>query len=69
MESSGAVTGVPRSHLYVPADQPERLAKVLTRGADGIILDLEDAVAADRKEFIPCENNVDLRAFPSSSCL
>lgn len=42
---------VPRSHLYVPGDQPERLAKVLTRGADGIILDLEDAVTADRKDL------------------
>lgn len=51
MTSSGATARVPRSHLYVPADQPERLAKVLTRGADGIILDLEDAVAPDRKEL------------------
>lgn len=40
---------VPRSHLYVPADRPDHLAKVLGRGADGIILDLEDAVTLDRK--------------------
>lgn len=42
---------VPRSHLYVPADRPDRLAKVLERGADGIILDLEDAVTLDRKQL------------------
>lgn len=42
---------VPRSHLYVPADRPDHLAKVLGRGADGIILDLEDAVTHDRKHL------------------
>lgn len=51
MESLEVTAVVPRSHLYVPGDQPERLAKVLTRGADGIILDLEDAVTADRKDL------------------
>lgn len=34
-----------RSHLYVPGDQPERLAKAVQRGADALIVDLEDAVA------------------------
>jgi citrate lyase subunit beta/citryl-CoA lyase len=42
-------TIVPRSHLYVPADRPDHLAKVLGRGADGIIIDFEDAVTRDRK--------------------
>ncbi len=42
----GARSGLsPRSYLYVPADQPERLAKALQRGADAIIIDLEDSVA------------------------
>ena len=39
-----------RSYLYVPGDQPERLAGAHTRGADVLIVDLEDAVPASRKE-------------------
>ena len=38
-----------RSLLFVGADQPERIAKIATRGADAVILDLEDAVLADAK--------------------
>lgn len=39
-----------RSWLFVPGDRPERMEKALGLGADVLILDLEDAVAADRKE-------------------
>lgn len=35
--------------LYVPGDRPDRFAKALTSGADLVVLDLEDAVATDRK--------------------
>lgn len=35
--------------LYVPGDRPDRFAKALAAGADQVILDLEDAVAGDRK--------------------
>jgi citrate lyase subunit beta / citryl-CoA lyase len=35
--------------LYVPGDRPERFAKAVASGAQLVILDLEDAVAADRK--------------------
>ena len=38
-----------RSYLYVPGDRPDRLAKGLTKGADAIIADLEDGVAATAK--------------------
>ncbi|AUM75029.1 HpcH/HpaI aldolase/citrate lyase family protein [Paracoccus jeotgali] len=38
-----------RAPLFVPADRPERFAKAAASGADAIILDLEDAVAADAK--------------------
>lgn len=34
-----------RSHLYVPANDLERLTKALGRGADALIVDLEDGVA------------------------
>lgn len=33
-----------RSLLFVPGDRPERFAKAQATGADGIIIDLEDAV-------------------------
>jgi citrate lyase subunit beta/citryl-CoA lyase len=38
-----------RSWLYVPADRPELFDKALATEADAIVLDLEDAVAPDRK--------------------
>ncbi len=37
--------------LYVPGDRPEVVAKALTSGSDVVIVDLEDAVAADRKAY------------------
>ena len=36
--------------LYVPGDRPDRFAKAVASGADVVILDLEDAVAPDRKD-------------------
>ena len=39
-----------RSLLYVPVSSERFLAKAHERGADAIILDLEDAVAPDRKD-------------------
>lgn len=41
---------IPRSYLYVPADQPDKLAKSPGSGADALILDLEDSVAPAGKE-------------------
>ena len=38
-----------RSYLYVPGDQHDKLAKAAARGADAIIVDLEDAVAFSAK--------------------
>ena len=38
-----------RSFLFVPGDRPERFAKAHASGADVVILDLEDAVAPERK--------------------
>lgn len=39
-----------RSLLFVPATRPERIAKALAGEADAVIVDLEDAVAAEAKE-------------------
>jgi citrate lyase subunit beta/citryl-CoA lyase len=38
-----------RSLLFVPGDRPDRMDKAIASGADALILDLEDAVAAERK--------------------
>jgi len=38
-----------RAFLFVPADRPERHARALATGAGGVIVDLEDAVAPERK--------------------
>ncbi|SCK10430.1 citrate lyase subunit beta / citryl-CoA lyase [Variovorax sp. HW608] len=38
-----------RTFLFVPADRPERYARALAAGPGGVIVDLEDAVAAENK--------------------
>lgn len=38
-----------RSWLFVPSTRPDRYTKAATSGADRVILDLEDAVAANEK--------------------
>ncbi len=38
-----------RSLLFVPATAPDKLAKAMASGADAVIVDLEDSVAADAK--------------------
>lgn len=38
-----------RSALFVPGDRPERFAKAAASGTDLVIIDLEDAVAAEHK--------------------
>ncbi|RSS80000.1 CoA ester lyase [Streptomyces sp. WAC06614] len=37
--------------LYAPGDRPAVVAKALAAGADAVIVDLEDAVPASRKEY------------------
>jgi len=38
-----------RSLLFVPADGGKKLDKAMASGADGVIVDLEDSIAPDRK--------------------
>ncbi|MFJ9471043.1 HpcH/HpaI aldolase/citrate lyase family protein [Streptomyces caniferus] len=45
-----AAASTPLTWLYVPGDRPEVVAKALGCGADVVVVDLEDAVAPDRKE-------------------
>lgn len=45
------MTAVPLTWLYVPGDRPEVVSRALVSGADVVVVDLEDAVAPDRKEY------------------
>jgi citrate lyase subunit beta/citryl-CoA lyase len=38
-----------RTYLFVPGNRPERFGKALASGAEAVVLDLEDAVAAESK--------------------
>ncbi len=57
-----------RSFLFVPGDSERKLAKGPSSGPDGLILDLEDSVAADRKavarEMVRCHLQSADRAGP-----
>ncbi len=61
-----------RSFLFVPADSERKLNKALEAGADALILDLEDSVAADARpdarilarEFLSGKENVWVRINP-----
>ncbi|MFC8568185.1 HpcH/HpaI aldolase/citrate lyase family protein [Streptomyces sp. NPDC057245] len=45
------MTAPPLTWLYAPGDRPGVVARALAAGADVVVVDLEDAVAADRKEY------------------
>lgn len=68
---SSSVRPVMRSTLYVPGDQPEKLEKALALGADGIICDLEDAVAPVKKEMArdSVANFIRVQSNPASALL
>ncbi|MFD3525663.1 HpcH/HpaI aldolase/citrate lyase family protein [Streptomyces sp. NPDC058653] len=44
-------THTPLTWLYAPGDRPDVVRKALGSGADAVIVDLEDAVATDRREY------------------
>ena len=64
-----------RSYLFVPADSERKLAKASDVGADALILDLKDAVAAEGRpaarklaaEFLQDNDNVWVRINPIDS--
>lgn len=67
-----AKTSMIRSFLFVPADSERKLQKAAEAGADALILDLEDSVAADARpaarilarEFLLGKENVWVRINP-----
>ena len=44
-----------RTFLFVPGDRPERIAKALNAKTDAVIIDLEDAVRAEKKSAARAE--------------
>jgi citrate lyase subunit beta/citryl-CoA lyase len=68
-------TEVTRSFLFVPGDSERKLQKALGVGADALILDLEDSVAAEARpaarklaaEFLAGKDNVWVRINPLDS--
>ena len=70
-----AKTNVMRSFLFVPADSERKLQKAGDAGADALILDLEDSVAADARpearilvrEYLAGKDNVWVRINPIDS--
>jgi citrate lyase subunit beta/citryl-CoA lyase len=75
------MTALLRSMLYVPADNPRRVEKAFSSGADAILLDLEDAVAVSKKAEArqglktlltgarPCAAYVRVNALRTDTCL
>jgi citrate lyase subunit beta/citryl-CoA lyase len=58
-----------RSLLFVPADSERKLAKAPTSGADVLILDLEDSVAAENKSAARARAAEFLKSPPSGPSL
>ncbi len=44
------MTAFPRSWLFIPGDSEKKLGKITECGADAVIIDLEDSVAASHKD-------------------
>lgn len=56
-----------RSFLFVPADSPRKLEKCLSSGADAVIVDLEDAIAADQKQAARANAAAFIKSLPAST--
>jgi citrate lyase subunit beta/citryl-CoA lyase len=56
-----------RSYLYVPGNRPSMVATALSRGADAVIVDLEDAVPPGGKVAARLAVADWLRALPMGS--
>ncbi len=50
IDDNGGVASLLRSVLFVPGTRADRFAKAMAAGADAVVLDLEDAVDATRKD-------------------
>ncbi|MBB1602267.1 CoA ester lyase [Variovorax sp. UMC13] len=56
-----------RTFLFVPGDRPERHARALASGAGAVVVDLEDAVAPERKAAARTQLDHSFAALPSAA--
>jgi citrate lyase subunit beta / citryl-CoA lyase len=63
------VTTLLRSLLFAPGSRPERFAKAIASGADGVIFDLEDGVHPAKKAEARTAIAQFFSASPSTTCL
>lgn len=56
-----------RTFLFVPGDRPERHARALASGAGAVVVDLEDAVAPERKAEARTQLDRSFAALPSDA--
>ena len=66
-QGSTSLLALARAFLFVPGDRPERLARALASGAGGVIVDLEDAVAPERKDAARTQIAEGFAALPSDA--
>jgi len=66
-QGSTSLLALARTFLFVPGDRPERLARALASGAGGVIVDLEDAVAPERKDAARTQIAEGFAALPSDA--
>ena len=64
MDYGVAELGRIRAPIFVPANRPERFEKAARSGTDAVILDLEDAVAADAKNVARSALRLDFTDLP-----
>lgn len=64
MDYGVAELGMIRAPIFVPANRPERFEKAARSGTDAVILDLEDAVAADAKNVARTALRLDFTDLP-----
>lgn len=57
-----------RSLIFAPASDTRKMTKAFSLGADGVILDLEDAVAYNRKDFARQQLVSFLTGRPAQNC-
>lgn len=65
MSGTTSPLALARTFLFVPGDRPERHARALSSGAGAVIVDLEDAVAPDRKDAARTQIAESFAALPS----
>lgn len=58
-----------RSVLFVPGARPDRFEKAIASGADAICIDLEDAVAPDRKATARADTLAFLKSFGAGAAV